>query len=176
MKLTMSLALLLIILSITSCANIFNIRKGPIEAKFTDSDFGVVYAELVVKDNEVFYLNKRTSDSRSLKIKILRTSSFNKKQISQSVHDLNANIEPGVKYVIRTSIKDDLLSVWLTDSVTLETVSTISTLDTVYEKLFTLKEVTVNKVERIKIILNNQQSKIANLRVINKRKPRYSWN
>ena len=176
MKLPTSLMILLIILSITSCSNIFSIRKNAIEAKFTENELYVVYSELIIKDYEVFDLNKRTNNSRALQIKILRTSSSNEKHISQSVHELDAIIEPGEKYDVQTSLSDGVFHVWLTNSTTLETVSTISSLNTVYEKLFTLKEVTRSKVERIKIILKNQQPKIANIRVINKRKPRYSWN
>jgi hypothetical protein len=176
MKLPTSLILLLIILSIASCSNIFSIRKNAIEAKFTDSGLYVVYSELIIKDNEVFDLNKRTNNSRALKIKILRTSSSNEKHISQSVHELDAITLPGEKYDVQTSINDGVLNVWLTNSITLETVSTISSLNTVYEKLFTLKEVTKSKVKRIKIVLKNQQPKIANIRVIKKRKLQYSWN
>ena len=134
-----------------------------IESKFTHSEIDVVYSELIVKSNE------------DIKIKTIRTNFINNKEVRQSSHILKANLKAGMKYQVSTSIENNELNVWIINSATLGVVSTVSTINTVFEKVFTLKDITKNQVKRIKIILKNKQEKIANLRVINKKKPRYAW-
>jgi len=177
MKLT--LVFLLVILTLSSCSNTINNRHWLIKPAYTHSETNIVYSELVIKssdpiDNKTFLNNNRDKDIH-VKIRILRTSPLNSKQIRQSAHDLSAKLKAGSKYHVSTSVEDEMLNVWLTNSVTLEVVSTVSTINTVFEKVFTLKEETKDEAYRIKIILNSLQDKIEHVRIINKRKPRYAW-
>jgi len=139
----------------------------------------LVYSELI-KDNSapidnIDFLKMNKKNSIHLEIKILRTSPYDKKQIRQSSHSLNTKLQVGAKYHVETQIEGEKLSVWLINTSTREIVSTVSTMNTIFEKVFTLKEETKNEDYRIKIILNNLQDKIANVGIINKRKPRYTW-
>ncbi|NQZ90117.1 MAG: hypothetical protein HRT54_21345 [Colwellia sp.] len=173
MKLIITLYISL--LTITACSNTLSHQQKLIEAEFTHSENNVVYSELVDKTNEHIKNIKGSHKNENFTIKIVRTTSLNNKQIRQSSHSLNADIKAGMKYHVSTSITNDKLNVWIIDSATLAVVSTVSTINTVFEKVFTLKEMTKDKVKRIKIILNNKQDEIAHLSVINKRKPRYTW-
>jgi hypothetical protein len=159
---------------ITSCSNTINNQARVIESEFTHGVSNVVYSELVVKSNE-YINNKNSNTNKDLKIKIVRTNDSNNTEIRQSSHDLKVDLKIGTKYQVTTSIKDDELNVWIINSDTLDIISTVSTIKTVFEKVFTLKEITKDKVKRIKIILKNKQDEIAHLSVINKRKPRYTW-
>jgi len=174
-----TLVLLFTILTISSCSNTLNDRHRLIKPTYANSETNIVYSELVIKssdpiDNKTFLNNNRDKDIH-VKIKILRTSPLNSKHIRQSAHDLSAKLKAGSKYHVSTSVKDDMLNVWLTNSVSLEVVSTVSSINTVFEKVFTLKEETKDEAYRIKIILNSLQDKIEHVRIINKRKPRYAW-
>lgn len=171
----MKLTLLLFILTIVSCTNSVNPIKRLISSEFTQGELSVVYSEFIVANNEFIGDTNGSEHIGNIKIKIVRTNSINNKQIRQSSHDLKANLKVGMKYHVSTSINKDKLNVWIVNSETLDVVSTVSTINTVFEKVFTLKEMTKDKVKRIKIILNNKQDEIAHLRVINKKKPRYTW-
>jgi hypothetical protein len=170
------LSILFFIFSVTSCSNTLSYKQLPIKPEFTHNGINLVYSELITNDIEAIN-NKVLSNSTNtrFKIKILRTSSLNNKQVRQSSHYLNADLKARLKYRVNTSIKDDVLNVWLTNSANLEVVSSVSTLNTVFEKVFTLEDETKDEAYRIKVILNNLYDKIAHVRIINKRKPRYSW-
>lgn len=173
MKLVVSI--LVSILTIASCSNTLSNKQSLLKPEFSHNKMNTVYAELIVNGNEPFDNTLSMSGSQNIKIKIVRTSSLNNKHIRQSYHYLKAKLKVGVNYHVSTAIEDDVLTVWLINRTTLEVVSTISTIDTVFEKVFTLKHEIQDSVKRIKVVLNNQQDKIAHLRVITKRKPRYAW-
>jgi len=171
----LNLALVIPLLMITACSNTLSHQPKLIEPEFTYGENSVVYSELVDKANEHIKSIKASNKNEKFTIKIVRTTPLNNKQIRQSSHTLQADIKAGIKYHVSTSINNDKLNVWIINSATLAVISTVSTINTVFEKVFTLKEMTKDKVKRIKIILNNKQDEIAHLRVINKRKPRYTW-
>ncbi len=175
----LNLLFLFSVLALTACSSTISSRHQLIQPEFTKKEMGLVYSELI-KDNSdpidnINFLEINKNNSIHLEIKILRTNPYDNKQIRQSSHSLNTKLQAGTKYHVETQIKGEELSVWLINTSTREVVSTVSTMNTIFEKTFTLKEKTKSEDYRIKIILNNLQDKIANVGIINKRKPRYTW-
>ena len=174
MKLVLSL--LLSVLTITSCSNTVDHGQNQIQTKYNQYNNITVYSELVIIDGLLVENKMSFSGDHEVKIRILRTSSSNNKQVRQSYHKLKVKLNAKKHYQIMTNIEDEALKIWLVDGVTFDVVSTVSTVDTIFEKVFTLTNEFQDEMKRIKIILKNKQDKIAHVKAISKRKPIYEWN
>ena len=147
-----------------------------IKAQFKQNNNITVYSELVSINSDIIENQMSSTGNHELKVRILRTSAFDNKQVRQSYHHLNVKLNTGKHYQIVNVIEDDVLKVWIIEDNVLGVVSTTSSIDTIFEKVFTLTDEIEDEVNRIKIVLKKRQGKIAHITAINKRKPRYEWN
>jgi len=158
---------LLLILSVTSCQSTPKENLANIENQYSVYKGFKIYSA-------IFSFAEVPKGVQTIKVNILRTPLSESKEVMQSFHEVDAKLNSKRSYRVISVIEDEVLMVWLIDSTNMEVISTISTTQLVFEKVFTLKEVFQDPKRRIRIVLNNTLEEIQHIHKINKRIPRYN--
>ena len=173
MKLVLSI--LCVMLIITSCSTVRGNNQTQISAQYGQIDQTTSYSELVTVDNIPTNYRLISAGQHSIKVKVLRTVSPDKKQLRQSFHELQVELVKGKYYHVESVIEGGMLKVWLAENGTLKKASNTSSIEILFEKIFMLKDEIQDEVKRLKIVLYGRQDRIAHSMKINKRKPLYEW-